>query len=74
MKDILLSQLINANESDLTKTRTYPEHRTYPERTWLRSVLKPEHTFFILPSRKVRSGFSTERSFQNFRFSTTFWF
>ena len=40
----------------------------------LRSVLKPDRTFFILPTKKVRSGFSTERDFQNFRFSTTFWF
>ena len=53
-----------------------PERTQNPERSQnvlqLRSVLKPERTFFILPTEKVRSGFSTERDFQNFRFSTTF--
>ena len=44
-----------------------PERAQNPERTQnvlqLRSVLKPERTFFILPTKKVRSGFSTERYF-----------
>ena len=55
-----------------------PERAQNTERTQnvfqLRSVLKPERTFFILSTKKVRSGFSTERDFQNFGFSTTFWF
>ena len=55
-----------------------PERTQNPERSQnvlqLRSVLKPERTFFILPTEKVRSGFSTEHDFQNFRFATMFWF
>ena len=53
-----------------------PERTQNPERAQnvlqLRSVLKPERTFVILSTKKVRSGFSTERDFQNFRFSTTY--
>ena len=49
-----------------------PERTQNPERA--QNVLKlcsgfsTERTLFILLSKKVRSGFSTERYFQNFRF------
>ena len=76
---------------DLTKTRTYPEPRTFPERSSTTFWLVQNVLFSFFPQKKyvlvlvqnviskisdfqLRSGFSTERDFQNFRFSTTFWF
>ena len=38
-----------------------------------RSVLKPERTFFVGRKKKVRSGFSTERSWSTFWVRSGFW-
>ena len=73
-------QLYNHGFSRLQFLRTLlkPERTQNPERAQnvlqLRSGFSTERTFFVLHSKKVRSGFSTERDFQDFRFSTTFWF
>ena len=60
------------NDRDLTKTRMYPERAQNVLQ--LCSGFSTERTFFILPLKKVRSCFSTERNFQDFIFSNTFWF
>ena len=51
-----------------------PERTQNPERAQnvlqLRSGFSTERTYFVPHSKKVCSGFSTERNFQDFRFST----
>ena len=63
---------------EIKGTLLKPERTQNPERAQnvfqQRSGFSTERTFFILPSKKVRSGFSPERDFKFFRFSTTFWF